>query len=118
MTRILVVDDKFIPAEGMQRGLQHSGYITDSETSYTRARERILSGGYDLVVCDTELGGQPPRLGFDLLDDVREKGCEVPFIGMSSNERYGREWEKRGTKFLSRENSLGTYVEAIKIILG
>jgi DNA-binding NtrC family response regulator len=124
MSRVLVVDDEPSVARNFQIMLQRAGHEVDTETDYVEAAKKIVSGGYDIVICDTNLGrGPPPLRGYQLFDYTRRKGVGVPFIGTSSLGLYGedprQEWEERGVRFIEKiPSNEQQYLDAIIELLG
>ncbi len=120
MAKILIVDDDFLSARNLQQTYQLYGYEVYTEQSFADAAERIISGMYDVIVCDTNLGRGPPELlGYQLLDYARSKGVNVPFVGVSGNDDYRSEWKRRGAGFVEKGSGPSSlYFEAVKEILG
>ncbi|MEA5059040.1 MAG: response regulator transcription factor [Candidatus Pelethousia sp.] len=78
--RILLVDDEPLILKGLKFALEQDGYETDSAEDGEAALEKILKGGYDLVLLDVML---PKMNGIDVCQAVREKS-DVPIIMLTA----------------------------------
>jgi CheY-like chemotaxis protein len=114
--RIMVVDDTEVYARAIQSYLLMAGYKVDIETEPGLAIPRIIVGDYDLVVSGTEMPPSELR-GYEMMDRVREAGCEVPFMGLSFNPRKEVYWEDRGATFFDRYFSTEEFLDAVREIL-
>jgi CheY-like chemotaxis protein len=77
--RVLWVDDH--PDNNIleRRSLQAIGIKFDLTPSTDDALNRLAAGSYDAVISD--MGRPPdPRAGYTLLDSIRQRGIEIPFI--------------------------------------
>lgn len=75
--RILVVEDEEVFADALVGVLQEEHYAVDLALSGEEARQRMESGGYDLVVLDWKI---PPPDGLELLREWRAQGSGVPVL--------------------------------------
>ena len=78
--RILLVDDEPLILKGLKFALEQDGYETDSAEDGESALEKILKGGYDLVLLDVML---PKMSGIEVCQAVREKS-DVPIIMLTA----------------------------------
>lgn len=89
--RILVVEDDLKIAGFIRSGLEGEGFAVDCATDGEAGLERVLHGGYDLVILDLML----PKLdGFEVLRRMREEGVESYVLVLSA--RGGVEDRVRG----------------------
>lgn len=78
--RILLVDDEPLILKGLKFALEQDGYETDSAEDGEIALDKILKGGYDLVLLDVML---PKMSGIEVCQAVREKN-DVPIIMLTA----------------------------------
>lgn len=78
--RILLVDDEPLILKGLKFALEQDGYETESAEDGETALEKILKGGYDLVLLDVML---PKMSGIEVCQAVREKS-DVPIIMLTA----------------------------------
>jgi CheY-like chemotaxis protein len=77
--RVLWVDDRPDNNVLERRALQAIGIEFALSTSTEDALNRLATGSYDAVISD--MGRPPdPRAGYTLLDAMRQRGIEIPFI--------------------------------------
>ncbi len=68
--RILVVDDDKGIRDVLRGGLASEGYLVDTAESAAVARVKFKAGGFDLVLCDIDMPGEP---GTELLPWLRQQ---------------------------------------------
>ncbi|MDR0840516.1 MAG: response regulator transcription factor [Christensenellaceae bacterium] len=78
--RILLVDDEPLILKGLKFALEQDGYETDSAEDGEAALEKMLKGGYDLVLLDVML---PKMSGIEVCQAVREQN-DVPIIMLTA----------------------------------
>lgn len=78
--RILLVDDEPLILKGLKFALEQDGYETDSAEDGETALDKIIRGGYDLVLLDVML---PKMSGIEVCQAVREK-IDVPIIMLTA----------------------------------
>ena len=78
--RIMLVDDEPLILKGLKFALEQDGYETDSAEDGETALDKILKGGYDLVLLDVML---PKMSGIEVCQAVREKS-DVPIIMLTA----------------------------------
>lgn len=81
MSRFLVVEDEPRISAFIARGLGAAGYTCQVESSGRYAVDLALSGEFDLVLLDV---GLPDIDGFQVLAQIRGRGCEVPIIMLTA----------------------------------
>jgi heavy metal response regulator len=75
--RILVVEDERKVGSFIKRGLEAANYSVDVEQDGEAGLNRLLEGGYDLVILDVML----PRLdGLSLMKEIRQRRVNVPVL--------------------------------------
>ena len=75
--RILVVEDEKKVASFIKRGLEAANYSVDVEYDGEAGLNRLLQGGYDLVILDVML----PKLdGLSLMKQIRQRQVNTPVL--------------------------------------
>jgi len=98
--KVLFVDDDVLFATSV-------GYIIkglynieiDIAASPSEAYNKIKSKKFDIVFCDTEM---PEMFGYELKERLDKEKIEIPFIGMSSDEKYENKWKNLGCDFIQK----------------
>jgi CheY-like chemotaxis protein len=84
--RLLWVDDRPSNNRYEQAALENMGMTVDLSTSTADAQQKLQRGdGYDLVISDMARP-EDPRAGYVLLDWMREKRLDTPFVIYSSSD--------------------------------
>lgn len=86
MAHILIVEDEQRIAAFVSKGLRADGYLTTSVADGRDGLEHALSGAFDLVVLDI---GLPGLDGFEVLDQLRSQGSQVPVIVLTARDSVG-----------------------------
>lgn len=81
--RVLVVDDEPAILRFLRTGLSAQGFIVSEAEAGLAALDSIRRDAVDLVVLDL---GLPDMDGFDVIRQVREGGCAIPIIVLSSRD--------------------------------
>lgn len=81
MTQILIVDDEERIAAFVARGLQSAGYATHVESRGAGIADLVAGDEFGLVILDV---GLPDIDGFDVLRDIRRRGCPIPVIMLTA----------------------------------
>lgn len=81
MSRFLIVEDEARIASFIARGLGAAGYTSQVEASGRYAVDLALSEEFDLVLLDV---GLPDIDGFEVLAQIRGRGCDVPVIMLTA----------------------------------
>jgi two-component system response regulator QseB len=81
--RILLVEDDPLLGDGIRAGLSQEGYTIDWITDGYTAIEAVNSEPYDLALLDL---GLPRRSGLDVLQDLRNKGNEMPVLILTARD--------------------------------
>ena len=77
MYKILVVDDEPNMVKGLIDNLEFEGYEVDTATDGEAGLNKIISGGYNLILLDVMM---PKMSGFDACKKARERGIKTPII--------------------------------------
>jgi DNA-binding NtrC family response regulator len=77
---ILVVDDEPIVLDSCKRILEPEGYAVHLVQSVDEAIEALSRDNYGLLLVDVKM---PVRDGMSLMQEVREKWCDIPIVVMS-----------------------------------
>ncbi len=86
MARILIVEDEQRIASFVSKGLRSDGHVTTNVADGREGLDHALSGDFDLVVLDIGLPGMD---GFDLLEQLRSQGSNVPVIVLTARDSVG-----------------------------
>ncbi|GAA4729658.1 response regulator transcription factor [Nocardioides endophyticus] len=86
MAHILIVEDEQRIAAFVSKGLRADGYLTTSVADGRDGLDHALSGAFDLVVLDI---GLPGIDGFEVLDQLRSQGSQVPVIVLTARDSVG-----------------------------
>lgn len=86
MAHILIVEDEQRIAAFVSKGLRADGYLTTSVADGRDGLEHALSGAFDLVVLDI---GLPGIDGFEVLDQLRSRGSQLPVIVLTARDSVG-----------------------------
>ncbi|MFO1468232.1 MAG: response regulator transcription factor [Steroidobacteraceae bacterium] len=82
-TRILLVEDNELLADGLLRSLTMPGYAVDRLAHGERADSYLKSETYDLVVLDV---GLPGIDGFEVLRRLRARGTRTPVLVLTARD--------------------------------
>jgi two-component system NtrC family sensor kinase len=80
--RILVVDDEPDMLAMLRRMLEDAGQVVDAASSGPAAIVKLNNGGYDLVICDVEMG---PVKGFSVREAMLGMSSTAGFIFTTGN---------------------------------
>ncbi|MBE7325268.1 response regulator transcription factor [Nocardioides sp. Y6] len=83
MASILIVEDEERIAAFVAKGLAAEGHVTTVRTDGPSGLDEALSGLHDLVVLDIGLPGMD---GFEVLDQLRSQGSNVPVIVLTARD--------------------------------
>lgn len=81
MASLLIVEDDLTFATMLKTWLGKQGFLTETAGNLSKARRLLDSAAYDLVLSDLRL---PEGDGLTLLDWMRKRGMDIPFIVMTS----------------------------------
>ena len=82
-SRILIVEDDAVLADGMSRALRNSGYSAHCLTDGVHAYDTLEAEPYDLAILDLGL----PRLdGLELLRRLRGRGNHIPVLIVTARD--------------------------------
>ncbi len=84
--RILVVEDDTILLDGLQVGLNLSGFTVEIAACYADAETAMRTGEFDAVVLDQML---PDGSGLNLLGSLRQRGNNVPVLLLTARDTVG-----------------------------
>ncbi|MFC7496043.1 MULTISPECIES: response regulator transcription factor [unclassified Nocardioides] len=86
MARILIVEDEQRIASFVAKGLRADGHLTTVVGDGRDGLDRALGGDFDLVVLDI---GLPGIDGFEVLDQMRAQGSQIPVIVLTARDSVG-----------------------------
>ncbi len=78
---ILLLEDEFGLRESIQEFLEDFGYSVDAFENGDDAMDSLFDKSYQLMLLDVQV---PGINGFDLLSSLRESGCQIPAIFITS----------------------------------
>ena len=81
--RILLVEDDELLGNGLQVGLQQSGYAADWVKDGQAAELFLGAGTYDLMILDI---GLPKRSGLEVLRTLRNGGSDLPVLILTARD--------------------------------
>jgi len=79
--RLLIVEDEPLIARFVSRGLRAEGYTVVTAGGAQQASEKLVQGGWDLVILDLLL---PDRDGLELLSEICTDAPPVPVLVLSA----------------------------------
>nr|WP_221200120.1 response regulator transcription factor [Nocardioides soli] len=82
----MIVEDEQRIASFVAKGLRADGHLTTIVADGHAGLDRALSGDFDLVVLDI---GLPGIDGFEVLDQLRAHGSQVPVIVLTARDSVG-----------------------------
>lgn len=86
MTTVLIVEDEARIASFIAKGLKAAGYVPIVVGDGTSAVGVALGGSVDLIVLDI---GLPDITGFEVLEQLRDSGSQVPVIVLTARDSVG-----------------------------
>jgi CheY-like chemotaxis protein len=116
-SRILWVDDRPNNNVFERRSLEALGIRFDLSPSTDDALERLSASRYDAVISDM---GRPPdvRAGYTLLDAMRKKGIQTPFIIYAASNAPEHREEARRHGAIGSTNKADELFELVLSALG
>ncbi len=81
--RVLLVEDDALLGDGVQAGLQQSGYTVDWVRDGIAANLALNQETFDLLVLDL---GLPKRDGLSVLRTLRARGSEIPVLVLTARD--------------------------------
>jgi two-component system response regulator QseB len=81
--RLLLVEDDELLGNGLQVGLQQSGYAVDWVKDGQSAELFLGAGAYDLMILDI---GLPKRSGLEVLRSQRSRGVDLPVLILTARD--------------------------------
>ncbi len=111
---ILVAEDEKAYARAMVLKLQNAGFEAESVSNGEEALELIQKKKFDLLLCDLVM---PKMNGFQLLEEIKKQGINLPTIGLSNLSQVDDEKKMReagAVDFLSKSNT--PIVDVIKTV--
>ena len=79
--KILIIEDERKLARFIKQGLEQHGHVADLTHSGSAGLDHVAGGLYDLVLLDLML---PEQTGFDVLQNLRAFGLNVPVMILSA----------------------------------
>lgn len=86
MSTVLIVEDEARIASFIAKGLKAAGFTSHETASGREAVSLAVHGGFDLMILDV---GLPDIDGFEVLEQVRGQGVNVPVIMLTARTSIG-----------------------------
>lgn len=103
--RILIAEDEKAYSRALVLKLQNAGFEAESVENGEEAIEAIKKGSFDLLLSDLVM---PKMNGFQLLEEIKKQGFNIPVIGLSNLSQVDDEKKMReagAVDFLSKSNT-------------
>lgn len=103
--KILIAEDERAYSRALVLKLQNAGFKVEGVENGEEALEAIKKGNFDLLLCDLVM---PKMNGFQLLEEIKNKGLNIPVIGLSNLSQADDEKKMRDSgaiDFLSKSNT-------------
>ena len=117
--RILIAEDERAIAKALELKLKNTGYEVDVATDGKNALDLVSQNKYDLLILDLVM---PNVDGFQVLEELKNKGNKVPIIVASNLSQDGdfKKAKELGAKdyFIKSNTSLAELVVKITEIIG
>jgi len=116
--KILIADDHAIVREGVKQIVRSLPEVTVIEEAWEgyQALEKIVAGGYDLVILDISM---PGLSGLDILQNLKHRNLKtnVLILSLYPQEQYAiRAFKLGASGYLSKDSAFEELKEAIKRI--
>lgn len=83
MNRILIAEDEPRITSFLEKGFRAKGFLTTVAIDADEAVDKVLHGGFDLMILDL---GLPGRDGLQVLKQLRGQGAELPIIILTARD--------------------------------
>ncbi len=83
MHRILIVEDEYLIASFVEKGLRAEGFNTETTTKAESAVTLALANNFDLVILDL---GLPDQDGLQVLESIRGQGVLAPVLILTARD--------------------------------
>ncbi|SMG38924.1 DNA-binding transcriptional response regulator, NtrC family, contains REC, AAA-type ATPase, and a Fis-type DNA-binding domains [Marivirga sericea] len=114
MAKILLIDDEASIRQTLKEILEYEKYEVEEVANGADGFKKIENEHYDLVLCDIKM---PKMDGMELLNEVYEKGIEIPFIMISAHGTIDNAVEatKKGAfDFISKPPDLNRLLVSVR----
>ncbi|MBL8685135.1 MAG: EAL domain-containing protein [Myxococcales bacterium] len=111
---VVVIDDDAAVAGTVSSIIGRAGFNVETFVSAAEARERLRSGGIDVVVSDVMM---PDINGLDLLEQLRRSGVYVPVILMTGSPKLDdtmRAMELGAFRYIAKPFDRVTVIQAVE----
>lgn len=111
---VVVIDDDAAVAGTVASIISRAGFSVETYTSAAEARERLRSGGIDVVVSDVMM---PEINGLDLLEQLRRSSVYVPVILMTGTPKLDdtmRAMELGAFRYIAKPFDRVTVIQAVE----
>lgn len=103
--KILIAEDEKAYARALVLKLRNAGFEAESAADGEEALRAIKKGGFDLLLCDLVM---PKVNGFQVLEEIKKQGLNIPVIGLSNLSQANDEEKMRkagAVDFMSKSNT-------------
>lgn len=103
--KILIAEDEKAYSRALVLKLQNAGFEVKSVENGEEALEAIKKDSFDLFLCDLVM---PKMNGFQVLEEIKKQGLNVPVIGLSNLSQANDEEKMReagAVDFMSKSNT-------------
>jgi signal transduction histidine kinase len=114
--RVLVVEDEAKLANAVVDALRDAGYVVDHAPDGEKGLERVMSQGYDLVICDLKMPRVDGKMFYrKLTEDVPALSKRVIFVtGDVAGTEAENFLEESGCRWLAKPFRLGDLLRAVR----
>jgi CheY-like chemotaxis protein len=113
-SRVLIVDDNPQVRQAMSRLVEHCHYGVVAVETGEEAIAALQRESFSVLILDLRLG-LGARTGVDLVDTIRDTGCEAPIIIMSGDLSEVRDSPRADVHcYLDKPVKLATLREALR----
>ena len=79
-SKILVIDDEAGIRRSLEIHLRGAGYEVCAADTFGGGIGQVLSGGFDLIICDLKL---PDKSGIDIIRELKAQNANTPVVALS-----------------------------------
>lgn len=115
--KILLLEDDISLVDGLVYSLKRNGFSPEPVRTIVEAREFLATRQYDLLLLDVTL---PDGTGFEVCDQVRSEGNEVPIIFLTASDEEVniiRGLDSGGDDYITKPFKLGELCSRIRALL-
>jgi DNA-binding response OmpR family regulator len=114
--KILLIEDEPKLNDHIRKGLEQQGYGVDSAWNGSEGLEMASTGAYDLIILDVMLPGQS---GFEVLDNIKKFGIEIPVMiisALNSSDRVIEGLDKGAVDYIKKPFDFGEFLARVRAV--